>query len=192
MCTVGFRCGCGTVQGTLKNAGPGLAQGTRAECFCNSCRSAELHLGQPDPRPGAVQVYHTLPQNIEITAGSAEIVNFRFNAKGAVRWYAACCRTPLFVTAATRRFPFVSMSVARVTDPKGLGPVTAQAFVAKPNGKTGHSGVPRFVGGTLLRMTGAYLTGGWRRNPLFAPDGAPRAPFNILTADQKARLPLRG
>lgn len=191
MADLAFSCTCGGVTGTLRDVGPALRQGTRATCFCNSCRSAQLYLGQPDPRPGPVALYQTTPDRIEIATGAAHLAAFRFRAKGAVRWYAACCQAPLWVSGPGPKLPFVSVDVNRISGAAALGPVRATAFVDRGNGKQGHKGLAAFITGFLRRTVTARLSGSWKTTPLFDAAGAPVAALRVLTKEDKAALPLQ-
>ncbi len=183
-----FACDCNTLRGTLVGAGP--ANGTRAECFCHDCRAAEVYAGQPDPAPGAVQLYQTVPRRVRIDAGADQLAPFSFSETGMLRWQARCCGATMFLTARSPKLSFTSFRTDRLEDPDALGPVVARAFVRKANGKRGHEGLPRFLFGFATRALGARLTGRWKDTPFFDSDGNPVADVHIVTQAERDALPL--
>jgi len=188
-----FACTCGTLRGHLSGIVPDDTRtGSRALCHCHSCRSAELHLGQSDPRPGGVDLYQTTPDRITIDTGTDALAAFSFQGSKLIRWYAGCCRAPLFITIDRPGFPFSTVRVARIADPDALGPVVAEAFVDAGKGKQKHVNTRRFIWGMIRRTLPARLSGRWKRTPFFDIAGAPVVQVHTLTDDETAALPLRG
>lgn len=186
-----FSCTCGRLAGHLTDISP--RHGTHALCFCNDCRAAPIYLGHPDPAPEPLGVFQMDPHRIRFDAGTEHLAAFRiYNRSRLLRWYAACCNTPLFNTWDTPRFAFASILTDAVQDPAGLGPVTVRAHVKQPNGRRKHEGLLRFISGTLRRAGTARLTGRWKQSPFFHP--ATRNPVVTpvtLTREERARLPLK-
>ena len=183
-----FACDCKTLRGTLKGASP--SNGARVECFCHDCRAAEVFAGQPDPAPGPVQLYQTVPFRVHIEAGADQLAPFSFSDKGPLRWQARCCGATMFLTARSPKLCFTSFRTDRLEDDTPLGPVIARAFVSKPNGKRGHEGLARFVFGFARRAIGARLSGKWKDTPFFDADGHPvHAVYRVSKAERDA-LPL--
>ena len=177
-----FACSCGTVQGVLVTMTP--AGGTRADCSCNSCREAPLWLGQPSPIPA--RYFQTTPDRVRFTAGADHLAAFTWSQKTLLRWYATCCNTPLFNTAASPKVPFASLYVDSAADPAALGPVVAHAFIDKGNGKQGHKGLGTFVWRMAKRAIPARLSGRWRNTPFFDPDtSTPKGPVTHLTHEDR-------
>ena len=183
-----FACDCNTLRGTLDALGP--SAGTRVECFCHDCRAAEVYAGQPDPIPGAVQLYQTSPFRVRIEAGADQLAPFAFSDKGPLRWQARCCGATMFLTARSPKLSFTSFRTDRLEDPEALGPVVARAFVRKPNGKRGHEGLPRFLFGFARRALGARISGRWKDTPFFDANGNPVAEVHIVSKAERDALPL--
>ncbi|WP_299691062.1 DUF6151 family protein [uncultured Tateyamaria sp.] len=183
-----FACNCNTLRGTLVGAGPGT--GTRVECFCHDCRAAEVYAGQPDPAPGAVQLYQTTPFRVRIDAGADQLAPFAFSEKGPLRWQARCCGATMFLTARSPKLSFTSFRTDRLADSDALGPVRARAFVRKPNGKRGHEGLAGFIAGFAARAIGARVSGRWKDTPFFDPDGRPVAEVHLVSKAERNALPL--
>jgi hypothetical protein len=73
----------------------------RATCYCRDCQAFARFLGGGgllDPR-GGTDIVASAPDAIRITAGAEQVVCMSMGPKGLLRWYAACCRTPLANTS---------------------------------------------------------------------------------------------
>ena len=186
-----FACTCGTVRGTLLGVGPG--NGLRAECFCHDCRAAELYCGQPDPAPGAVQLYQTVPHRVRFDAGQDQLGVFSFSDTRLLRWQAKCCGAPLCLTARSPKLYFTSFRTDRLKDDTALGPIRGRAFVRKPNGKRGHEGLHRFLVGFVARALKGRISGQWKRSPFFDAEGNPVRSVEIVSdSAQQALIPGQG
>lgn len=181
----GFACSCGQLKGTIDALTP--SGGTHAECFCDSCRAALIHLGQPDPRPGGVHLYQTTPDRVHITQGADRLAVIRLSPRGPLRWYAACCNAPLFNTLATPGLPFVAVAVDRLDNPASVGKVRVQSFVRGKDGKQHHQGGALMVWRLVTSMGAARLSGRWRETPFFdIATGQPVAAPRVLTREEVA------
>ena len=191
MVDIAFACNCGKLRGELTGVGGG--QGTHALCYCSSCRSAEIVLGQPDPHPAPVSLYLTTPDHIRINAGAEHLAVLRISDKTKTyRWYAACCGAPLAITGDSPGFPFASVAVGRLADAAELGPVQCKAFLPKAGGGTRHTNVARFAWGMLSRSVIARLSGRWKDTPFFdVVTKAPNGPIRLLSSQERAALPLK-
>lgn len=180
---LGFSCRCGALSGELARAAP--AEITRVVCHCRDCRSAYTHLGLPDPGP--VDLAQATQDAVRIDRGEAQLRAFRHSPRGPLRWYAACCGMPLFLTPTKARAVHVSVNADRLDAPEALGPVVAEAFVPVAPGKTRHKGAPRMVLRVLSRILARNLDGRWRGSPFFGPDGAPISAPHMLTRAERAK-----
>ncbi len=182
-----FACDCGQVSGQL--SAQAVQAGTRLECYCQDCRAAQIALGQPDPAPGAVQIFHTLPDGLEFDSGQDQLAVIRLSPKGLMRWYAACCNTPLFATLPNPKIPFLGLSANCLEHPEDLGKVQARGFVPQPGGGTRMQGALTMVWGIATRGLSARMSGAWRNTPFYDPDtGAPVVEPQVL--DRAARRAL--
>ncbi|MEX0370939.1 MAG: DUF6151 family protein [Tateyamaria sp.] len=181
-----FSCDCGKLRGTLLGVSP--TNGTRAECFCHDCRATELYANQPDPAPGAVQVYQTVPDRVRFDAGLDQLAVFSLSDKGLLRWQARCCGAVMFNTGRNPKLAFASLRTDRLEDDSPLGPVAARAFVRKANGKRGHEGGYKFLFGVLSRALTRLVTGRWKKTPFFDRSGKPVRDIHVVTAAERASL----
>ncbi|APX11040.1 DUF6151 family protein [Tateyamaria omphalii] len=181
-----FACDCGKLRGTLLGVSP--TNGTRIECYCHDCRATELYAGQPDPAPGGVQLYQTVPDRVRFDAGEDQLAVFSLSDQGLLRWQARCCGAILFNTARKPKIAFASFRTDRLADDSPLGPIKARAFVRKPNGKRGHEGGLKFLAGFVGRALPRLLTGRWKQTPFFTSDGQPVRDIHVVTEAERTSL----
>lgn len=184
--TLPFACNCGKVHGTLRNITPNA--GTQLICHCDDCRRAVIWLGKPDPGTEGVRYYQTTPARVDIDA--TQLAAYTWKNEKLLRWYAPCCNTPMFNSLNSPKWAFASISVNILSDPDALGPVRAHAFILKPNGKRGHTGMLAFMGGFAKRVIGARISGTWRNTPFFDEAGAPRTKVKPLTHEDRTTAQL--
>lgn len=186
-----FACDCKKLRGTLLGVSP--TNGTRAECYCHDCRATELYAGQPDPGPGGVQLYQSVPDRVRFDEGFDQLAVFSLSDRGLLRWQARCCGAILFNTMRTAKVPFASFRTDRLQDDTPLGPIKARAFVRKPNGKRGHDGGLKFFWGFASRALSRRVTGLWKNTPFFHADGTPVRDIHVVPEhERKALYPDRG
>lgn len=184
-----FSCTCGALRGAL--VGASASNGTRAECFCSDCRAAEIYARQPDPAPGAVQLYQAMPDQVRFDSGQEHLAVFSLSEKGLLRWQAKCCGAIMFFTMRSPKIPFASIRTDRLSDPDALGPVIARAFLRKPNGKIGHERLGTFIYRFASRALPRRMSGKWKDTPFFDADTLkPVADIYVLSADERKAAAL--
>lgn len=158
-------------------------------CHCQDCRAAEMYLGQPDPVPSGVDLFQTTPDAIQLENSTKGMSVLRLGPKGPLRWYATCCKAPMFNTLSRAGIPFSTVLVARLSEPTRLGPIIARAFVPQPGGAPNHKGAGRMVWRMVSNMAAARLSGRWRQTPFFdLSTGSPTAPVHLLTKEERIGL----
>lgn len=180
--TLGFACTCGALRGEIRDVSPSAY--THIVCHCRDCRAAYTHLGLADPEK--VGILQTAQDRIRITKGGENLRVFRHTPKGALRWYATCCDTPLFYTPLKARLVHVGVNTDRLDAPQAVGKVMAEGFVPKPGGGQIHRGMGRMVGRMVSRMAASNLSGAWRETPFFEDDGSPARDAKILSREERA------
>ena len=180
MGTLGFKCRCGELAGELR---PVEARDyTHVVCHCADCRSHYTHLGLADPEK--VGIVQTSQDRVHVTKGGENLRVFRLGPKGALRWFATCCDTPLFYTPAkSPRMTHVGVMADAVTEE--IKPVEVRGYVPAGDGRTTHEGAARMGRAMLGRIVASNLSGRWKDSPFFA-DGAPAVPPVTLTREQRA------
>ncbi len=129
------------------------------------------------------------PDMVKIEQGAEYLGAFRFSPKGIFRWYATCCRAPLFNTLVSPKLPFAGVVVARLEDGANIGPVVAEGHVKQSDGSTKHKGGTRLIWGVFRRMGAARLSGKWKETPFFDPEtGEPTVTPEIMPREERDRL----
>ena len=108
--TIPLRCECGQVRGEV-DVIRGYARGT---CHCKDCQAYARFLGKPGLMDdnGGTDIVPMAPAGVHIHEGMAQVACMSLGPKGLLRWYAACCRTPLANTARASSLPYVGVPVA--------------------------------------------------------------------------------
>ncbi len=128
----------------------------------------------------------------------------RLTPKGLLRWYAACCQTPIGNTAITREIPFVGLicfgfdpASVGVTRNEVLGPVRAHVntAAAKPD-EAGRKVRTSGVLPSILRFAGLVLQARWRGEQkvslFFDPNSRePSVTPHVLTAEELREVERR-
>ena len=190
------RCGCGAVEATVRDT----AGVVRLVCMCRGCQTYARFLGREEDMldaAGGTDLYMLAPAQVSITAGAEELRCARMTSRGAMRWYAGCCRTPVANSLESSRVAWLSMSHVFMDHPEGLSreegfaPVRwrIHARYARRAVEGAHRTVPPALAlwalGTLGRAT---LRGQQRPSPFFREDGSPRSAPVVLDAEQRAAL----
>ena len=184
-----FECTCGTVAGEVTSAS--RKTGTHVECFCADCRAAQIYLGQPDPHPNGVHIFQISPEMVHFSQGTEHLRILRLGPKGLMRWYADCCKAPLFNTLPKPTIPFAGLIVDRLQDPARIGKVVTQSFLPGKDGARRHKGALTMTMQVLKRAVAARMSGEWRDTPFFDIEtGAPTAPVHILDKRER-QTPFR-
>ena len=194
-----FACDCGALKGSLRKARP--QDGARLTCSCSDCQAFTFHLGREDDilDPwGGTEIVQLLPAKFEIMEGEDNLACVRVTDKGILRWYAACCRTPIANTAGTAKLPFVG-SFFHIYAPEAretaIGPSKGRVF-EKEAWSPPQTGAPlkpiAIMGRNLIRILIARLSGAWRTNAFFdTASDEPRATPYRLSAEERSALGAR-
>lgn len=105
-----MRCACGNVRGEVN-----LARAyTRGTCYCRDCQAYARWLERPGLMDacGGTDVVPMSPAGVRISAGTEHVACMSLSEKGILRWYAACCRTPLGNTPRTAKIAYLGMVTA--------------------------------------------------------------------------------
>lgn len=128
-------CKCGKVHGHINNVQEKSV--SRAVCYCDYCRGFLRYLKREDVLDefGGTDVFNISPRSIVIERGEDAIKCVRLSSKGALRFFAGCCNTPLFNTMPNLNLPFIGVNpvcVKELVDIEKrdavLGPIRARVF----------------------------------------------------------------
>jgi hypothetical protein len=197
-----LRCQCGRVRGVARNVSP--ATGFRFVCYCRDCQAFARFLDRPDvlDAAGGTDIFQMPPGRLRITAG-VEAMQCVAISKKVLRWYAACCRTPIANTAAVSRFPiaaiihpFMDHEAGRRTRDDALGPPLCRIFDRSATAPLPANAAPppslRVFGRRASMMLRWWLGGLARPTPFFDErTGAPRATPRVLAPSERTPVGRR-
>jgi hypothetical protein len=188
-----FACRCNSVTGVILDAGP--RQGDHVVCHCSDCQDLIRYLGHPDllDSQGGTALYQSRCARMQLTSGKDKLACLHLTEKPTLRWYAQCCRAPLFNTYANGKVPYLTTHLSaceRGLSDRVLGPPRGHLFLEEARGES--DSLPRLAFSKLmlrffLRMIPDLLSGDRRRSELFDPITlAPIAEPSRLTAEERA------
>lgn len=190
-----LRCRCGQLQGVLVDLQPDSCN--HVVCYCDDCQAFGRFLGTDgmmNDRGGTniVQVY---PAKIRITAGAEQLRLVRLSEKGLLRWYTACCRSPVGNMLNSARSPFVGLFPGLLTEE---GRAAAGPVVGQIQGRFAIGGCPTGVhpkapAGVLWRSVLFLVRGLWNGaqapSPFFdAATGKTIREAQVLTRQEREGL----
>ena len=192
-----LRCRCGKVRGQVD-----LDRAwARVTCCCMDCQSFARFLGTPGilDEAGGTDIVPMAPDALRFTAGFEQVACMTLGPKGLLRWYAACCRTPLANLPRDPKMFYCGLIVACLEDvPAGTlearfgprGAAVVQTGSALAPVRSSRWRVFRSVLGIAPGVIGAWL----RRRRVGAPflDGAgrPIREPETITREQRQALQL--
>jgi hypothetical protein len=185
-------CRCGALQGRV--ALRGLSN--QLVCYCRDCQAFARYLGHAEAvldRQGGSTIVQVAPDRVEITQGHDQLAAMRLSPNGLLRWYAACCRTPLGNTLPSRQRPFVGLlhnclDSAPLTP--SFGPVRGHFFTQGARGEprpAEHGLLPAALR-IVAMMLGSLLSGRYRGTPFFDDGNRPVAEPHVIAPQERERL----
>lgn len=193
--TLPLRCRCGALTGSLTHE----RLASHGMCYCVDCQAFARFLGREAEllnAQGGNEGFSVLPKDVTFHQGIQHLACIRLTETGPIRWYAACCNTPVGGTPITSKLPFLGLSRALIgcdapTIAASLGPVRYSLYMGGYRGrpKPKPFGRPGFVLWLIRNRLRARFTGGFRDNPFFdtASDRPVVAP-SVLTGEQRDQL----
>lgn len=190
-----LRCHCGRLQGQLAST----QRAGRARCYCRDCQAFARFLGNPSAildESGGTDIVATVPGFVSFSAGQEQLRCVSLSPTGLLRWYAACCRTPIGNTPRDPRLPYVGLvrsclagTPAQVD--AAFGP--ARMALHTRSARSTVAAMPWATLGAVLKImrngAGARLTGQFRKNPFFEAGSArPIAEPQVLTLTERREL----
>lgn len=188
-----LRCRCGRLQGRVTPA----PSSQRVVCYCRDCRAYARHLGGNGvlDAQGGTEIVAMLPSKLRFDAGSEALACLSLSPRGLLRWYAACCGTPIGNTPRNPKVAYVGL-VHSCLEPRDAPPLQhsfgplRMAVHAGSALRPVRKGPVLATAASLLGLTttllGARLGGGWRDNPFFET-GTTAVPVRVLTPAERAQ-----
>lgn len=186
-----IRCHCGKLKGTLNRN----QEVNRCVCYCADCQAFARFLKREHEildEMGGTSIIQTIPANVKFTEGIENLACMRLTANGLLRWYAACCNTPIGNTLSTPNPSFIGLiQTCLSSDQSSLdnafGPirmyVNTESAIGenKPKSAGVLSGTLRVFG----MMLKARLNGRYKQTPFFVIEsGTPIVVPKVLNAEE--------
>lgn len=188
------RCQCGRVQGVLHHA----EHATSAICYCKDCQAYAAWLdkdGKQLDAQGGTHVLAVHPQQLAISQGMDAVACMSLSDQGILRWYAACCNSPVGNTPRNMKMAYVGLFESFVAQSRQeieqvCGPVQLVSAPESARGTVAGSGwrAAKPILGIMRSMVAARLTGSYRRTPFFTADATPVKLPTVLTPVERAAL----
>lgn len=191
-------CSCGKLKGRLEQT-----QGVnRGLCYCADCQAFARFLKRDTEildQSGGSDIIQTTPSNLTFSEGQEHLACMRLSPKGLLRWYAACCNTPIGNTLPNFKFSFVGLvhnCLAGEAETKAgaldqaFGPkrmqLNTQSALGQPKPKSFGllQAIPRLAG-MLLKTR---LDGSYKRTPFFTDAGEPIVTPQVLSLQERQAL----
>jgi hypothetical protein len=143
-------------------------------------------------RIGGTSIIQTLPKHLDFLTGTEHLACIRLTENGLLRWYAACCNTPIGNTSPNFKLHFIALihnclSLDRVSLDDAFGTIRMHVSTQSAIGE--HK--PKSIGLGALRVMGmvirSRLDGSYKQNPFFIPGtGVTIVTPQVLNQDLKA------
>lgn len=144
---------------------------------------------------GGTDIIQTLSKHVTFSEGAENLACIRLTERGPLRWYAACCNTPIGNTAANAKLSFIGLvhtylSTEQSDLDKAFGPVRAYVNTESAIGehKPKSTGISVSAFRLMSRLLKARLDGSYKQAPFFEPSGNPIATPKILSNEELADL----
>jgi len=171
----------------------------RAVCYCRDCQAFARFLGEPERilnEQAGTDVVATSPRYLRITRGQEQVRCMSLSESGLLRWYAACCRTPIGNTPRDPRISYVGLvhsclAGSPVELDQAFGPARVAVNTASARG-TVHATPWPMLGAVFKiarNVAGSRLSGKYRDNPFFkAGTAEPVVAPQVLTSAERHAL----
>lgn len=175
-----------------------MEHAVRGVCYCKDCRAYSHHLGklpQTHDAQGGAEFVATLAKCVTFAQGTEQLACLSLSDKGALRWYASCCRTPIANTFRNWKVPYVGLvSACLEADPAAYERAFPRLQVRVNTGSAKQAppslrlSTVAALAGFLPRVLLSGVTGTYKQTPFFdGPAGLPRAEVAVLSAAERTR-----
>ncbi|MBX3608320.1 MAG: hypothetical protein KF871_00375 [Hydrogenophaga sp.] len=190
-----LRCACGAVQGRVE----ATRSAGRAVCYCRDCQAFARFLGDPADTLdalGGTEVVATRPRYVVFTAGLDQLRCMSLSERGLLRWYTACCHTPIGNTPRDPRLPYVGLLRRCLPGDDAAMAASFGADVVAVNTQGARGPVPRSplalaraMFKILRNVVPERLSGRYRESPFFRPGTlAPLVAPQVIGREQRRAL----
>lgn len=186
-----IQCDCGAIRGEIRGTGTT----NRVICYCTDCRAFARFLGKPGvlDGQGGTEIVQLNLSRLTFLAGQEHLAAVRLSDQGMVRWFAACCKTPIGNTLPNPTMSFIGLIHSCLSHTKldsdfgtHVALVNTDTAVGEP--KPGQRGLLRVIARILWIAGAGRITGTYKRSALFDESGSPRVQPAVLTPAELAVL----
>lgn len=187
-----IQCKCGALHGRIE--GKGVCN--RVVCYCGDCRAFARYLGAADEvldAHGGTEIIQVAQPRVVFLQGKEHLSAMRLSEKGLIRWYAACCHTPIGNTLSNPKISFIGLVHSFLEHSKldedfgkdiAIVNVSSASGDPKPKQKGLFGTILRFIWIVLpMRISGQY-----RGTPFFDAQGKAIVEPTVLTAEERKAL----
>lgn len=103
-----IQCKCGSLRGHIR----GVGTCSRIVCYCSDCKAFTKFLGCSNDvldAQGGTEIVQLAQPRVVFSHGKDHLAAVRLSENGLVRWYAACCKTPIGNTLANPKVSFIGL-----------------------------------------------------------------------------------
>jgi hypothetical protein len=175
-----LRCNCGKLKGTLNRT----KDINRCVCYCADCQAFARFLKREHDildEVGGTSIIQTIPKHVNFLEGIENLACIRLTENGPLRWYAACCNTPIGNSSPNFKLPFIGLiqnclSAEQASLDKAFGPILMHVSTKEAIGEHKPKSTG-FLAGTLRVMGMVFrsrLDRSYKQTPFFVSEtGAP-------------------
>jgi hypothetical protein len=160
-----LKCECSKVEGVIRIKS---GEGNNIVCHCDDCQRFADYLGKKDiilNENLGTELFQITPNKLEITKGKEHLACMQLKPKGLIRWYTACCKTPVANTI-NGKMAFNGvfhkfMDFSSFGEPKeaALGNVLTYCMSRYSKGELPSNSHPKYPMGVFLRIIKMILSG---------------------------------
>jgi len=187
-----FQCHCGAVRGKIEGSGAH----NHLICYCTDCQAFARYLGKASDLldvQGGTEIVQLAQPRLHFLQGEDRLAAVRLSQKGLIRWYTACCKTPIGNTLPNPKVSVIGLvhaclNPSRINEDFGTRVAAVNTATAVGEPKPKPSGLLGVMARSLSIFLADLISGRYRKSPLFNDSGAPRVEPEILTPEALARL----
>lgn len=161
-------------------------------CYCADCQAFAKFLGHSDEVldvHGGTEIVQVAQPRLVFSQGKKHLAAMRLSEKGMVRWYAACCKTPIGNTLIDPKISFIGLIHSSLDRPKMDMDFGKNVAIVNTGSATGElKPKQRGLLGTMLRFLWIVLSnrigGRYRKSQLFNESGVPVVHPTVLSAEE--------
>lgn len=187
-----IQCKCGDLRGHI--AGSGTC--SRVVCYCSDCQAFAKYLGRSNDvldAHGGTEIVQLAQPRVAFSQGKEHLAAVRLSERGLVRWYAACCKTPIGNTLPNPKVSFIGLihsSLDHSMMEEDFGRNVAMVSVDSATGAPKPEQKGLF--GTIMRLLWIVLSmrigAKYRNSQLFNEFGEPIVSPEVLAAEELKNL----